>query len=225
MFRLIYLFVLLSFASFADEKKEIDPEKLSEALGHMIGKNLSDMGLDLDVKQVIKGLKNGSDNKESPMSEEECLKALSLLQEKVLEKISEKNLIEANSFLQNNIKDQSVIELEKDKLQYKILTPGIGKSIAIYNSPIVRYVGKYINGDKFINQEERVSLNEIIPGLSKGLIGMKEGEKRIIYMHPSLGFGKQTFNPNALLIFEVEVVKADGGSVQTPPEIADKKVR
>ncbi len=44
-----------------------------------------------------------------------------------------------------------------------------------------------------------------------GLLGMKEGEKRTLYIHPELGFGTaDTFFPNSLLVIEVEVVQADG---------------
>ena len=39
---------------------------------------------------------------------------------------------------------------------------------------------------------------------------MKEGEKRRIFVHPDLGYGTSGhLAPNSLLIFDVEVVKAE----------------
>ena len=39
---------------------------------------------------------------------------------------------------------------------------------------------------------------------------MKEGEKRVIYIHPDLAYGTYgSLPPNSLLIFEIEVVKAN----------------
>jgi len=39
---------------------------------------------------------------------------------------------------------------------------------------------------------------------------MKEGEKRTIFVHPSLGYGdKGALLPNSLLTYEVELIKAD----------------
>ena len=39
---------------------------------------------------------------------------------------------------------------------------------------------------------------------------MKEGEKRTIYIHPELGYGTSGYlPPNSLLVFEIEVVKAN----------------
>jgi len=60
-----------------------------------------------------------------------------------------------------------------------------------------------------------MSLDEIIPGLKSGLIGMKEGEKRTIYIHPDLAYGSAGYlPPNSLLTFEIELVKANSSTVE-----------
>jgi peptidylprolyl isomerase len=226
MFRVfIILLTFLSINCFSKEK-DIHEEEISkfyESLGHIIGKNLEEIGMKVDVSQVMKGIKNAQDGKKSPMTEEECLKAFTSLQEKYLKILSEKNLKEASELLSKNHINTSIIELEGGKVQYQIIIPGKGERLQIYHSPIVRYTGKYLNGTKFISLEEKISLNEIIPGFSKGLVGMKEGEKRIIYIHPDLGFGKNSNPPNALLIFEVELLQLEGKLSKMPNEIADKK--
>jgi peptidylprolyl isomerase len=45
---------------------------------------------------------------------------------------------------------------------------------------------------------------------------MKEGEKRRLYVHPDLGYGTTgQLPPNELLIFDIEVVKADSDDAKT----------
>lgn len=62
-----------------------------------------------------------------------------------------------------------------------------------------------------------ISLDETIPGFNKGLIGMKEGEKRTLFIHPDYGYGTSGYlPPNSLLTFEVELIKANSPkSVET----------
>ena len=79
----------------------------------------------------------------------------------------------------------------------------------------MQYKASYLNGQIFgtSNGDELLSLDEAIPGFSKGIIGMQEGEIRTLYIHPDLGYGKQgQLNPNSLLIFEVKVVKVDAAA-------------
>lgn len=61
--------------------------------------------------------------------------------------------------------------------------------------------------DTFYQNEEGVmqSLEEAIEGFSKGALGMKTGEKRIIYIHPDYAYGLyDPFHPSTAVIVEVE---------------------
>ena len=77
----------------------------------------------------------------SPVSEDECLKAIAALQEKALSIESEKNLAEANEFLHQNQKQKGIVSLENGKLQYQVIKPGFGNAVQRYNSPLMRYKG------------------------------------------------------------------------------------
>lgn len=193
-----------------DEK--VDINKLSEAFGHVIWKQIVSLGIDLDMSQVIKGLENSIVGKSSPMNETECFKILSMVQEEAFQKHAQKNLDIANEFMINNAKNADIIEIEKHKLQYKVAQQGVGSMVESHYSPMVRYSGSLINGEVFIDsqEDELVFLDETLPGFTKAIIGMKEGERRTIYVHPEWGYGAEGYlPPHSVLIFDVEVIKAN----------------
>ena len=207
---LLFLFFVCSAYA---ENSEHDIAKISEAMGHLIGKNLQALGLELDVQAIVKGLKDASEGKNPPMNEDDCVQAIATLQEESFSAAAEINRQEADDFLEKNKTEPGVVSLENGKLQYKIVKQGAGQDVQPYNSPIIRYTARYLDGQVFgaMTDDELISLDETIPGFSKGLVGMKEGETRTLYLHPDLGYGKQGhLLPNALLIFDVEVIKADG---------------
>ncbi len=222
-FKYIFIFFAAALyaqepASFIEEESEMSEanlEQVSRAMGHLIGKNLQSMGLTLDIDALVQGMKESSEGKIAPLNEDECVQALSILHKETLIAEAEENLLKASQFLQVNGEDEEVVSLENGKLQYRIVKPGTGETVQTYNSPILRYKGSYLNGQVFGNSgiEELISLDETISGLSKGVIGMHEGEIRTLYIHPDLGYGTQgPSTPNALLIFEVEVLKADASA-------------
>ncbi|QVL57930.1 MAG: FKBP-type peptidyl-prolyl cis-trans isomerase [Simkaniaceae bacterium] len=195
-----------------EDNGKIDLQKVSQAFGHLIGKNLDSLGFEFDMTEVIKGMEDSVAGKESPMNETECVQAISLVQEEAFQKLANKNLDDANSFMVGNSSEEGVVVLEKDKLQYKVEKTGEGAVVEKHFSPMIRYSGKFLDGKVFgaSQEDELISLDETISGFSQGIVGMKEGEKRTIFIHPELGYGTSGYlPPNSLLVFEIEVVKAN----------------
>lgn len=193
----------------------VDVSKISEAFGHLIGKNLESIGFKFDIAQVIKGLQDANCGKDSPMTESECVQAITSIQETLFKQQAVENLKKANDFLAQNMKAQGIISLEPGKLQYRIVKQGAGAVIEDHFTPLIRYKGTFLDGTVFgaSKEDELISLDETMPGFTKGLLGMKEGEVRTLYIHPDLGYGTSGYlPPNSLLTFEVEVIKAN-----TPP--------
>ncbi len=200
-----------------EEEKPLDISKISEAFGHLIGKNLDSLGFKFDMDKIIKGIQDSVLGKESPMSESECIQAISQDQEKKFKKLAEQNLQEAEKFLDANAMQKGVVSQEEKKLQYKIEKEGTGEVVEAHFSPLIKYTGKFMDGKVFgaSKEHEMISLDETIPGFSKGIIGMKEGEKRTLYIHPDLAYGVNgNLPPNSLLTFEIEVVKANNPQEQ-----------
>lgn len=189
--------------------------KISEALGHFIGKNLNTPGINFDLESVVKGIRDAAAGKPAPMSDQEYEEKMVQLQKNALAKLAEKNLSDANDFLGKNVKETGVIEIEPGKLQYQIIEQGNGATVQAGSRPLINYTGKLLDGTVFGRSSEvggpiTLPLDQTIPGFKKGIQGMKEGEKRRLFIHPDLAYGTLGhLPPNSLLIFEIEVVKAD----------------
>lgn len=205
---------------------EAEIKRISEAFGHIIGKNLENPGFKFNLDSIVKGIRDGAAGQQAPMSEEEYERSISMIQESVFNELSQSNLKKADEFLSQNIHDRDVVEIEAGKLQYKVIEAGNGQDVQGSDAPLIHYTGKYLDGSVFgssVGNSEPISLplDQTIAGFSKGLLGAKEGEKRRLYIHPDLAYGTSGhLPPNSLLIFDVEVVKsnsnrADVAAMQT----------
>lgn len=194
---------------------DVDIKKLSEAFGNFIGKNLKTSGLNFDIDSLISGIKAGSDGKPSPLSEQEYEKGMMALQERAIKRLADDNLQAAEKFMKDNAGKANIIIVEPGKLQYEVIKQGTGKAVAEHSAPSIAYKGQYIDGTVFGSSDDAggpitLPLDQTIPGFAKAIVGMKEGEKRKLYVHPDLGYGTSgQLPPNSLLIFEVEVLKAN----------------
>lgn len=88
------LFLFLPLFGFSEE---LDVAKVSEAMGHIIGKNLETFGLDFDLDAIVRGLKEESEGKNSPLSEDECIQAIATLQEEKISLTAEQQLQTADA--------------------------------------------------------------------------------------------------------------------------------
>jgi FKBP-type peptidyl-prolyl cis-trans isomerase len=100
-------------------------------------------------------------------------------------------------------------------LQYKILTDGKGQSPKATDTVTVNYKGTLIDGVEFDSSYKRgqpatFAVNGVIPGWTEALQLMKEGSKWQLFVPSNLAYGERgaggTIGPNAVLIFEVELI-------------------
>jgi peptidylprolyl isomerase len=215
--------LLLAFVSFATAQ-ETKESPVSEAFGHLIYHNFQRLNMEFDIEKIVQGILDAADGKEPPMDVNQCIDKI-YSDYKIRHKIqSENNLRQAEAFLKSNAQRDGVVSLNNQKVQYKIISPGKGPEIAPNSSPRLRCKIKTLDGEEIFGTvralvegeltestlEETVNLDAMIEGLRIGLLGMKEGEKRIIYVHPDLSFKTKQFYfnlPNTLFVFEIEAIK------------------
>lgn len=186
--------------------------KVSKAIGHMIAKNLNEMGVEFDLEAVIQGMKDSKMGIDAPMTDQDCMTAITNQQKKKFDHIAETNLSEAENFLTQEAKKPEMISLDEGKVLYQVLKEGTGNAVSESSKVSFQYKGSLLNGEIFgeSNKSETIEINHLVSGLKNAMIGMKEGEKRLILIHPDKGYGKDgMLPPNSLLKFEIEVENAN----------------
>ncbi len=192
----------------------VDVDKVSETLGHLIVRHLDNPGFKFNIEKIVQGIKDEREGKAAPMSEEEYETMIGQIQESIFNQMAEKNLESANAFLEKNAKEEGIVSVNP-KLQYRVLQAGEGAAVEKEGSPLVHYTGKLLDGTTFSSSKESgkpitLPIKQTIAGFSEGLVGMKKGEKRVLYIHPELAYGVSGhLPPNSLLIFEVEIVETE----------------
>ncbi len=219
----VFIFSLGLFLSATAEEssKTQDLKKVSESMGHLIGKNLQVLGLPLDFDSILVGLKAALEGKPSPLSEEECVDAIACLQEDSDAKVMEASLALSEKFLKETSAISGVISLLDGKLLYLVSQKGNGEEISSLGSCLLRYKGKTAEGEEIPIHEEMFHFEEAPLALQQGLIGMKEGEVRTLYIHPALGFLEPYKNSTTILEVEMHQTKplSDPSSLMFPKEI------
>jgi FKBP-type peptidyl-prolyl cis-trans isomerase len=103
-------------------------------------------------------------------------------------------------------------------MRYLDLVEGKGETIKRGDEVQVHYTGWLTSGKKFDSSLDRgkpfalkIAAGQVIKGWDEGIVDMKVGGKRKLFIPAPLAYGKAgkppTIPPNSKLIFEVEVVK------------------
>ncbi len=109
-------------------------------------------------------------------------------------------------------------KFDPTKLGIQDLKIGGGDEVKSGDKVSVHYTGWLTDGTKFDSSLDRgqpfsftVGAGQVIAGWDQGLLGMKAGGKRKLTIPANLGYGGQgvpgTIPPNAILIFEIELLK------------------
>lgn len=128
------------------------------------------------------------------------------------QKVELKKYLKENSFSSNPDSDGIYKKIEKD---------GNGPIPVAGDKVSVQYTGYLLDGTKFDSSydhggkpfEFAVASGAVIPGWDKALSTMKVGEKSTFVIPSELAYGAQgqgNIPPNAILVFEIELVKISG---------------
>lgn len=96
---------------------------------------------------------------------------------------------------------------------------GSGPEVNEGDSVTVHYVGTLPSGEEFDNSRKRgqpftftVGDGAVIDGWEQGVVGMREGGKRVLVIPPTLAYGDQGVGPipgGATLVFAIEVLSVN----------------
>ena len=101
-------------------------------------------------------------------------------------------------------------------LQYKVEKEGTGRSPIAWDTVVVHYEGKLLDGRVFDSSYERKQpsmfrLSKVIKGWTEGVQLMKEGAIYHFIIPPELAYGDQSagslITPNSTLAFKIELLE------------------
>lgn len=129
--------------------------------------------------------------------------------------LGSENLRRADAYFKE-LKDRlDLTALVPEKLYYKTLKSGKG-NVSTPNLERVsfqfayRVLGKEPSKDWGIIKDEHIGA--LIPGIAYALIGMQSGEERVVYIHPSYGYGETSFfPPNATIVAQIRLLEFTEG--------------
>lgn len=216
------LFAMTSLATLANAAPDLkDPkQKLSYAIGTGIGANFKKQGVDVDPDVLLAGIKDALAGKQLAMTEAEITTTLNAARADLAAKQQAKQQADASvnasagdAYLAANAKKEGV-KTTASGLQYKVIKPGTGKTPGPKDTVKVHYQGTLIDGTVFDSSIQRgepatFPVNGVIAGWTEALLMMKEGAKYQLVIPPKLAYGvagQGPIGPNAVLIFDVELI-------------------
>ena len=214
-----------------DKPQSLD-DKASYIIGFNLGSNLKKQEIPVSADLIVKGLRDGLAGAQGLLTDEEIQAAMTEFQQKMMAQqqakmaaVGEKNKKEADEFLAANKTKQGVVTTASG-LQYQVLQEGTGATPKATDQVTVHYKGTLLDGTVFDSSYERnepatFTVNQVIPGWVEALQLMKVGSKTKLFIPPALGYGEagagQQIGPNALLVFEVELIKTEASPAPEAP--------
>ncbi len=207
----LFFIVFSSMAADSEEDKSQSVQKnqlsVSDDLAHVLWHIMKSYDREYDFQELVNTLGKLNEKKIKDKPLDECYSSLLEALEKKASEKAASNLQMANSFLQKLEATPGVNEVVKQKLYYKVITPGEGESIRDFtSSPLISFKEKTLSGEVLSEYSSgvRIPLSETISGLQKGLVGIKVGEKREIFIHPDLAY-REFPKPEAFSLVVIEV--------------------
>ena len=194
-------------------------EKLSYALGLIIGNNLKGMNIEgLLTTEFTRAVEQVLNGEKTEMTE---VQAQGLVQEFLREQqeaAGQAAREAGENFLAENAKREGV-KVTETGLQYEVLTPALGIKPTPTDTVTCHYEGRLIDGTVFDSSYRRgepasFPLQGVIRGWTEGLQLMSIGSKFRFFIPFDLAYGAQgaggSIPPYAALVFDVELLGIEG---------------
>lgn len=191
-------------------------DKLSYALGLVIGHNLNGMGVqninNADFAQAVADVLAGNP---TALTDAEAQKIVTDFLQKQEEEKGKEAREAGEAFLADNATKEGVVALPSG-LQYLVLEEGNGKKPAATDQVKCHYEGRLIDGTVFDSSYRRgepatFPLNGVIAGWTEGLQLMGEGAKHRLFIPYNMAYGTRgagaSIPPYAALVFDVELIE------------------
>ena len=127
------------------------------------------------------------------------------------------NVAEAEKYLKEAKAADPAIQTSESGLSYKIENAGDTAKITRRHVAQIKYTGRLVDGTVFDSSDDaRLSPAGVVPGFGEGLQMLGKGGKATLYIPGNLAYGvdgapRAGIGPNAMLIFDIEVLDVNPG--------------
>ena len=210
--------------------EQIDMGKVGYLIGRSYGDNLKRQFVDVNLDDVVRGLKSALEGTDSEISEADSKKLMDEFRpihgkhvarqrqlaaynvdEKGWNDLAAKNKSEGEKFLAENAKKEGV-KTTASGLQYEILNAGTGEMPKATDTVNAIYKGTLIDGTVFDDSKgapRPFGVSRVVKGWQEALQIMPVGSKWRLTVPSDLAYGpdgnRPPIGPNSTLIFEMEL--------------------
>ncbi len=179
-------------------------------------KGLKEQGINVDKALLMKEFTKMFMSDSIDMSQlQESSAMLDNMMNRIQNMKNEADKAKESDFMEQIKAENPDIKTSESGLSYVISAPGEAPMPADTSVVVVNYVGKLADGTVFDQSPEgqpaTFGVNQVIPGFREGLKMLGKGGKATLYIPGNLAYGEQGvpqagIGPNAMLIFDIEVV-------------------
>lgn len=202
----------------------------SYAIGLDMAARFQADGTTVNLDQLLMGLKDGFAGAKPRYSEEQLRAAAEAFDREVqaraaerFKMVAEQNKKASATFLAEN-KKKPTVKATASGLQYEVIKAGPGRVTAKATDTVkANYHGTLIDGTVFDttqgDQPVVIEASNAIAGWTEALQMMRAGDKWRLYVPSELAYGAEGYGPvppNALLIFELELLEITAPVNATP---------
>lgn len=196
---------------------ESEKEQVGYAIGLELGNTLVPIKDEVDLDAMLEGVRDTLAGNEPKVDQQQLAQIMQGLSERMQARRqaeAEELAAEGKAFLAENAKKPGVQTTESG-LQYEVLEEGEGAPPKPDDRVSVHYEGKLLDGTTFDSSLARgepatFALDQVVPGWQEGLQLMSPGSRYRLWIPSELGYGEQgngPIGPNAVLVFEVELLE------------------
>ena len=205
LFVILFVISLIVFINTHNQKDESvflqqfifnkdEVKTISKNLAHLLSSDLHEFTPYYDFNEILHIMTEIEKGQIQLIPSQDSHIALMNFKYKILESIAQSHLENVNQFFSQLAQKNNVVEVKKEKLFYEIIQKGSGEVVTENSTPLIHFT-EYDLSDTVLQDtqedgSQRISLREVIPGFRQGVIGMRVGEIRKIYIHPDLAYGK-----------------------------------
>lgn len=126
-----------------------------------------------------------------------------------------KNLERANAYFNRLAAREDLVALVPNEIYFKVLKTGKGDpSSSKMKSVSFQYTFQVLgdNDSKDWGVVKNENISALLPGIAYALIGMQQGEERVVYIHPKYAYGEETFYPpNVSIVAQIRLLEFTEG--------------